>query len=279
VVNDVKYLCEQLLADATPPLRDSAEVLASARRSTARRSAARAGGGAIAVAALTAVALLAVPAATTAIRTPLAVAPAAPPSASPPAPPVVVPYAQAAGTHDRKMLAAIQKALPAGYTGTSQYPLATDTTPEPIDPSAPLDGGGALIAANVSVLVTKDGRVGVVDANIINDGRPVPIDVCGATPNCQVIEVNGIPIKLTHEHWTNTAPEIDVIVATRYLRNGNLGIVESRSVPDFQSEKETPPPDAVNKHPKKQTPTSALGDWFLTDQQLAELVANPGMLP
>jgi hypothetical protein len=285
VVNDVKYLCEQLLDDAPPPLRDSAEVLARARRSTARRSAARATGGALAVAAVTGAVLVAIPAAITVSRTPLATGPAAPTDKAtvkaPVKAPVEVPWAQAAGTHDKKMLAAILKALPAGYTGTLQYPLSTSTTPYPTDPSAPLPGGAAaMMLTNVDVLVGQDGRVGWLAASMINDGKPTPADLCGTTANCQVVDVNGVQIKLTHEHWDNTAPEIDVVVATRYLRNGQLSIVESRSVPDFQSEKSTPlPPDAVTKHPQRQAPTSALGDWFLTDQQLAELIASPAMLP
>lgn len=275
-MNDVKYLCEQLLDDAPSPLRDSTEMLDQARRSTARRTKARATGGALAVAAVAGVALLAVPAATTISRTPLAETPAAPTVKTP----VEVPWAQAAGTHDKKMLAAILKALPAGYTGTSQYPLSTSTTPYPIDPSGTLPGGAsAMMLTSVDVLVGQDGRVGWLAANMLNDGKATPADLCGTTPDCQVIDVDGVQIKLTHEHWTNTAPEIDVVVATRYLRNGQLSIVESRSVPDFQSEKSQLPPDAVNKHPQRQAPTSALGDWFLGDQQLAELIASPAMLP
>jgi hypothetical protein len=188
--------------------------------------------------------------------------------------------ARAAGNHDKQMLAAILGALPAGYTGTAQYPLSTSSTVYPTDPGGPLPGGAsALLLTSVSVLVKQDGRVGWLSATMINDGRPVPADLCGSTPDCRVVDVNGVPITLTREHWDNTAPEIDVIVATRYLRNGSLSIVESRSVPDFQSEKGPLPPDAVNKHPQRQAPTSALGAWFLTDQQLAALVANPAMLP
>ncbi len=221
-MNDVKYLCEQLLDDGPPPLRESAEVLARARRSTARRSAFRATGGALAVAAVTGAALLVVPAATTISRTPLTVGPAAPPAASTPAPPVDLPYARAAGNHDKQMLNVILGALPAGYTGTSQYPLSTSSTPYPTDPGQGLPGGAsALLLTNISVLVNQDGRFGWLSATMINDGRPVPGDLCGSAPNCQVVDVNGGSIKLTHEHWDNTAPEIDVIVATRYLRDGS----------------------------------------------------------
>ncbi len=290
-MNDVKYLCEQLLGDAPPPLRDGAEVLANARRSTARRSAVRAGGGALAVAALTGAAVLVAPAiaANTSATTVELAAPK--PSEQPPSspPPPEVPFAQAAGTHDKKMLETMRRALPAGFTAASQYPLSTDPTPYPTDPTVPMSpGSGATIAVNVAVLVSNDGRVGWLSADIVNDGRPLPTgDLCAPAAGrylqpgttCSVIDVDGTKIRITREHWDNTAPEIDVIVATKFLRNGSLSIVESRSVPDFQSEKDPLPPDAKNKHPKKQTPTSALGDWFLTDQQLAELVASPGMLP
>lgn len=289
-MNDVKYLCEQLL-DAPPPLRDGAEVLATARRSTARRSAVRATGGALAVAALTGAAVLVAPA-IAANSTATTVQLAAPkPSEQPPSPappPPEVPYAQASSTHDKKMLETIKRALPAGFTAASQYPLATDPTPYPTDPTVTLSSAsGATLAATISILVSSDGRVGWLSATIVNDGRPLPTgDLCGPGvgyvqpgATCSVIDVDGTRIRITREHWDNTAPEIDVIVATKFLRNGSLSIVESRSVPDFQSEKDPLPPDAKNKHPKKQTPTSALGDWFLTDQQLAELVASPGMLP
>jgi hypothetical protein len=289
-VNDVKYLCEQLL-DAPPPLRDSAEMLAAVHRSTARRSAIRAGGGLLATAALTGTAVLVAPI-LTGSRAPtvqVGASPAANPPSSAAAP--EVPYAQAPGTHDKKMFMAIKRTLPPGYIATSQYPFSTNRTPYPTDPAAPLGkGGGALVAADVSVLVSKDGRVGWLAANIVNDGRSVPNgDLCGpemAKRNndqpgtaCKSIDVNGTNIRVTREHWDNTAPEIDVITATRFLRNGALMITESRSVPDFQSEKAQLPPDAVNRHPKKQTPTSALGEWFLTVDQLAALIADPAMLP
>ena len=291
-MNDVKYLCEQLL-DAPPPLRDGAEMLTAVHRSTARRSAIRAGGGLLATAALTGTAVLVAPI----LAGHPAPAPAVPAGASPlatlpsSAPAPAAPYAQAAGTHDKKMFTAIERALPAGYTATTQYPFSTSRTPYPTDPAAPRGkGGSATLAASVDVLVSRDGRVGWLAANIVNDGRPIPTgDLCGPETakrnndqpgtTCQTITVNGTAIKVTREHWDNTAPEIDVITATRYLRNGALMITESRSVPDFQSEKDPLPPDAVNRHPKKQTPTSALGDWFLTDDQLAALIASPAMLP
>jgi hypothetical protein len=290
-VNDVKYLCEQLL-DAPPPVREGAEMLAAVQRSAARRSAIRAGGGLVATAALTGTAVLVAPVLAghhPAPTMPVGPAPAANPPSSAAAP--EVPYAQAAGTHDRKMFTAIKRALPPGYTATSQYPFSTSRTPYPTDPAAPLGHHvGALEAADVSVLVSKDGRVGWLSSGIINDGRPVPTgDLCrpemakqsNDQPGtaCKSITVNGTNIRVTREHWDNTAPEIDVITATRYLRDGALMVTESRSVPDFQSEKAQLPPDAVNRHPKKQTPTSALGDWFLTDDQLAALVADPAMLP
>jgi len=290
-VNDVKYLCEQLL-DAPPPMRDGAEMLAAVHRSAARRSAVLAGGGLLATAALTGAAVLAVPVLAghpaAPVAAPIGTSPVTPPSSAP-AP--EVPYARAAGTHDRKMFLAIKKVLPAGYSATSQYPFSQSRTPYPADPAAPRGkGAGAVLAADVSVLVAKEGRVGWLAANIVNDGRPVPTgDLCGpdaANRNhdqpgstCTSVTVNGVSIRLTREHWDNTAPEIDVITATRYLRGGALMITESRSVPDFQSEKDPLPPDAVNRHPKKQTPTSALGDWFLTADQLAALAADPAMLP
>lgn len=291
-MNDVKYLCEQLL-DAPPPLRDGAEMLAAVHRSAARRSAIRAGGGLLATAALTGTAVLVAPilAGHPAPAVPVGASPVVTPPSSAPAPAPPVPYAQAAGIHDKKMFTAIKRALPAGYTATTQYPFSTSRTSYPTDPAAPRGKGkGATLAASVSVLASKDGRVGWLAANIVNDGLPMPTgDLCGPDTakrnndqpgtTCEVITVNGTTVRVTREHWDNTAPEIDVITATRFLRNGALMITESRSVPDFQSEKDPLPPDAVNKHPKKQTPTSALGDWVLTEDQLAALVADPAMLP
>jgi hypothetical protein len=167
---------------------------------------------------------------------------------------------------------------------TSQYPFSTNPTPYPTDPTAPGVSGRYMIGgANVSVLVSNDGRVGWLSAFVYNDGKPLPTgDLCALDTfavSCKVVDVNGTKIRVTREHWDNTAPEIDVITATRFLRNGALVITESRSVPDFQSEKGELPPDAVNKHPQKQAPTSALGDWFITDDQLAALIADPAMLP
>jgi hypothetical protein len=189
------------------------------------------------------------------------------------------------------MFQTIKAALPPGYAVTAEYPFSTDPTPYPTDPTVSGRNGVATFGgANLSVLVSKDGRVGWLSAFIYNDGRPLPSgDLCapeitqlnheGPGVTCKVVDVGGTRIRVTREHWDNTAPEIDVITATKYLRNGALVITESRSVPDFQSEKDKLPPDAVNKHPQKQTPTSALGDWFLTEDQLAALIADPGMLP
>jgi len=292
-VNDVKYLCEKLLDDSAPPPRTGAEMLAAARRSTARRNGLMATGGLAAVAVATVVALAVVPVITAKSTTTTAqlAAPAGPstppPNVQPAAP---VPFARAAGTHDRKMFNAIKGALPAGFTARPEYRLSTSSTPYPADPSKPLPGGSkALVAANVAVLATLDGRTGWISASIVNDGQPVPTgDLCSAANlkrghqdglPCKTFTVNGVPIQVVKEHWDNTAPEIDVYVATRYLRNGSLSVVMSRSVPDFGSEKDSLPPDAVNKHPQKQTPISALGDWFLTEQQLAQLTAGPAMLP
>jgi hypothetical protein len=290
-MNDVKHLCEQLL-DAPPPLRDGSEMLAAVHRSAARRSALRAGGGLVAAAAFTGAAAAVAP-----VLAGNPPAPVVPSGASPgPAPavataPAPIPYAQAAGVHDRKMFQAIKRALPPGYTATPEHAFSTGRTPYPTDPAAPAGKGrGAVLAAHVGVLVSRDGRVGWLSAAVVNDGRPVPTgDLCGpavAKRNneqpgtaCQSFAVNGVTVQVTREHWDNTAPEIDVIIATRYLRNGSLTITESRSVPDFQSEKDPLPPDAVNRHPKKQNPTSALSDWVLTDDQLAALVADPAMLP
>jgi hypothetical protein len=281
-MNDVKYLCEQLL-DAPPPMRDGAEMLAAVHRSTARRSAIRAGGGLVAAAALTSTAVFAAPVLVGNHRDP-AVQVGASPAASPPAPAAQppIPYAQAAGTHDKKMFQTIKRALPPGYTATPQDAFSTSRTPYPTNPAAPVGKGrGALMVAHAGVLVAKDGRVGWLSAIIVNDGRPLPSgDLCGSDAAkrnndqpgtvCEAIDVNGTTIRVTREHWTNTAPEIDVITATRYLRDGALSITESRSVPDFQSEKSQLPPDAVNRHPTKQTPTS---------DQLAALIADPAMLP
>jgi hypothetical protein len=295
-VNDVKDLCEQLL-DAPPPVRDATEALVIARRSTERRAAIRGTGALVAVGAAAGAAMLVVPGLTasdpaaTDQGAPVAVG--APPvaNASSSAPPAEVPYAQAAGTHDRKMFETVKQALPPGYTAASEYPFSTNSTPYPTDPAAPMPSGAvAMGGSHLSVLVSKDGRVGWLSAFIINDGRPVPTgDLCGPEiakqnndqpgSSCRVVEVNGTKIRVTREHWDNTAPEIDVITVTRYLRNGALMITESRSVPDFQSEQDPLPPDAVNQNPQKQAPTSALGDWFLTDDQLAALAADPAMLP
>ncbi|MEU7873482.1 hypothetical protein [Dactylosporangium sp. NPDC049140] len=293
-MNDVKYLCEQLLDGAPPPLREGAEVLAVARRSTARRSAVRTTGGLVAVAAVTGTAVLVAPALAndhraTNVQVGGPPAPVSPSPSSVPSPPDV-PYAQAPGTHEKTMLETIQRALPPGYTAAPEYPLSTNPTPYPTDPQAAAPGGGVALTANVSVLVSQDGRVGWLSAHIYNDGKPLPTgDLCGPDVtrpigdqpgwSCRVVDVNGTKIRVTREHWTNTAPEIDVITVTKFLRNGALSLTESRSVPDFQSEKQTPPPDAVNAHPQQQAPTSALGDWFLTEDQLAALIADPAMLP
>ena len=66
-----------------------------------------------------------------------------------------MPYAQAAGTHDKKMFETMKRALPAGFTAAPEYPLSTDPTPYPTDPTVPMSPGtGATIATNVASSAT-----------------------------------------------------------------------------------------------------------------------------
>jgi hypothetical protein len=287
-VNEVRYLCERLLEPA-PPLREASDVLAVARRSTARQHRRTAAGVAV-VAAVSGAAALGVPI--------LAAHQAAPGSRGAAAAPVAAaspgePRSSAApprtGTYGDTMLDLIRSALPPGYTIRSQYPaVAPSAGATSLTPSRP-SGGAGLVSSLVNAIASMGGGDGWLSLTARHEGLPAPAgDLCspavarrmGEQPGteCKVITVNGTPIRVAREHWSNTSPEIDVIVATRYINKVSLSLVESRSVPHFRSDKTPTPPDASKGDPRRQATTSALDEWFLSEDQLAGLVANPAML-
>jgi hypothetical protein len=288
-VNEVKDICERMLAVPAPPMREGAEVLASARRAAVRRDRARLiGSGVAGVAAVAAAAALIVPAGAGRGPTPVppaASAPSTPVSRVPAEVPAVPPpLARAASTHDRQMYQLLAGALPAGYTARSTYPFSDDDTVYPTNPERAPDGSHHMLA-HAFVTVSAGGGEGQLFAFITNDGKPVPSgDLCApvvttpATPNdtCAVMTINGVQVRVTTswdaEHGHET-------VATRFLRFGRLDVVAWQGVPSYEPDTKLPP-DA-NRAPRSQADEDRkppLSAPLLDAPTVAALAANPAML-
>jgi hypothetical protein len=270
-MNEVKYLCERALAVPAPPMRAGEDVLAQARRSTVRRQRMVA---ASAVAVVCAIAVLIVGRTTASPALPPVVAAPASPSWSP----APVPRAEAAPAHGHVVYPLLLAALPPGYTGSLLYPLSDDTT---VYPSGQLPAGAVSLISMLATVRVVDGTgEGALWAIIVYNGHPVVAgDLCVTSPapqtdSCTVIVVNGVPIRITTEHDNERKA---VIVATRYLDGGYLSVIsqQGRATDDPDTTRPSDAEAVVRAH----SPVPALASPPLTPQQLAELTANPSMLP
>jgi hypothetical protein len=266
-VNDVKYLCDLTLDVEAPPLREASQVLAAASRASARRN--RAVAATVGLAGVTVAAALAVPAllpSRPASPAPFVAVPATqPPSALPSAAPVPVPSAKASATHDRAVYDLLVAALPAGYTGRTQYPFATPgQSPIRLD----MPSGSMLVTMSARVVVSDGHGEGNLWAYVGETGTALPTGELCAVPDagreCQVVDVAGVPVVVWLE---DDGLGGEAIVARRYLHGGHLGVVAQRSVVEYSSA----------AGPSSHGPSLAAA--FLTPQQVAALAGNPAMLP
>ncbi|MGI5175609.1 hypothetical protein ACQEVZ_04660 [Dactylosporangium sp. CA-152071] len=263
-MNDVKMLCDLALDDA-PPLREAERVLAVAARAARTRDrvvAATAGlAGVTVAAALVAPALL--PSRPTA-PAPFVAVPAAQPTASQVASAAPVPSAQALPTHDRAVYDLLVAALPAGYSGHTQYPFAGPSTP-----AMRLDSptGSALVVMSAHVVVSDGHGEGYLGAYLAQTSETVPPGGLCALPDagrdCRVVDVAGVQVVVWLEDHGDGG---DVIVARRYLQGGHFSVTAQRTVPVY------PHDTATDRKP-------ALDKAFLTADQVAALAGNPAMLP
>jgi hypothetical protein len=284
-MNDVKYLCERALEDPRPPMTDAADVLTRVRRSVARRSALSAAAGLVSVAAVTAAVALVGP--TLAARGPGRLAEPAVPVAAPPAavlPPSTpdVPWPPTAERTERanRILLA---ALPPGYSGTvTTTRFLADpglaTMPRPVfTPDHPY----IVSSLTSEVMVSAGGGQGQLWAVLFLDGKPAPTgELCvarpmmGAETSCSTVVVNGIPLRVSREF---DAERRNVIVATRFLNGGALMVVAQQGQATYNADPELPPDAAGQPQPGAGHPP-ALGELFISADELAALAVNPELV-
>lgn len=288
-MNEVKTICELALEDPAPPLRDGATALAIARRATARRNRIRFAGTGVVAAAVAGV--LAAPAlagwqsapgpnATTGTE---AAAAQQAPTTTAPSPPARPPSAHAAPAHGHKLAAGLRGALPAGYTVTKVDGLEDDKTV--YSRTAPAGPDSQLLSAYAQVRIAAGGGEGQLMAAILYDGEQPPTgDLCSpelfesetnAGLPCEVITVNGVPIQVTRQH----DPEYgEVISATRFLDGGVLLVSSWQGIPSYEPDGDLPP-DAARTRRDGDPHRPPLTDPPLSARQVAELAADPAMLP
>jgi hypothetical protein len=278
-VNEVKDICDAALDAPAPPLREAATALAIARRSNLRRNTLAGAAAALGVAAVALVAaapkLLVSPAPSRGVEA----ASSAPTAASPAVP--VWPQAQADG---HAAAAALIAAVPAGYTAAAEW----DST-DPVfvwlyagDHPSPSPTSQYISITNV--VVSKAGHEGLLASIMRRDNVPAPTgDLCsaevtsrvastlaGATQNCQVIDVNGVSVRVSSGHEPDLG---DVVTAVRFLDGGYLAVQASEGNWDLSSVGRNLPPDAVNALPAVHDHAPALTAPFMTSSQVAALAA------
>lgn len=296
-MNDVKQLCDQVLDTAGPPMRAGAEVLAVARKSRRRARLTTAGSG-LAVLAVLAVGAVAVG--------PVGVGAGPPASGTDaagtggpagtaglgrdtglPDPPPDPPAARAAATHNRQLDRVLRTAVPDGYSATSLTTFSDDRTVHPRDPERL--PGGITMPAYGSVLVSSGGGEGQLFAAILADGNSPPRELCGPEVTaamrelpgtaCEVLVVDGVPIRVT----SRTEEYGGTYTAYRFLRGGFLMVSSSQGRPAYEPDSQLPP-DAGSRSEWGLPDGSAgqrppLARPPLTAPQVAELAADPAMLP
>lgn len=271
-----------------PPLRTSADVLATAKRSARRRTAGRAVAGAFAVVALAGAAAITAqryepPRGPQQMAAPPPTAYASPaPSRTPSAPTI-----QSVKKHSTSIAQTLMDAVPAGY----------DAAPAKLDgdgPQAPetytlqLAGTKGAYRTVTLVRVGKGQSAGVVAAVIGND-VPAPgpgADPCaalldtgieGATiDSCQMITINGASVRLV----TGTDPSVgQVMSATRYLDGGYVTISASQGVRAYRVTPAGGGEAGVWEVAVNPLNERSLSTMPFTATELAALATAPGLLP
>jgi hypothetical protein len=263
-----------------PPLRDSGEVLATARRSAARRRhSSVASASALAVAAAAVVLTVQVTSAGGAGEPAPPVAASAATTGSPPehvAAPEDMPPARAAATHAERLRQLLLAAVPPGYP-TKDFPVSYD---EGFDRTAvlpnttyPAPKDGAMSLSFAGLLLSDAGGEGLLSADIVATANPGVLgDECGPasapSTNCEVITVDGVRVEVTT--WQDEAGQH--ISAVRRLDGGCLIVSAAQGMGSGESDA---PLDGTRKSGATKPALTILP---FTTQQLAGLAANPEML-
>ncbi|GAB4050650.1 hypothetical protein [Catellatospora paridis] len=270
-MNDVKDLCERILDQPAPPLRDGAQVLAVARHAAQRRARLTAAVGGLACTAVAAVVVTAALPRTTG-ELPVAQPPSATALVSAAAVPPV-PGPDAAQAHGGRIAQLLADAVPAGYTSrpadaTSTWRLDTAATPRYI--------------SQTRLIVSDGAGEGVLSAAFAGDGHAVPDgDLCAAAVTdrlaeyssagpgtCAVMSVGGAAVRVD-----TTADR--AVAATRFLAGGYLTIRWSPMTWSTVSPSASAQPWTVLDGGGRPAVDAAT----FTQAGLAGLAADPRMLP
>lgn len=271
-----------------PPLRTSADVLASAKRSARRRTVGRAVAGAFAVVALAGVAAVTAqryepprgPQQMAALTPTASASPAGAPTPS-------APSVQSIEKHSTSIAQALMDAVPAGYDAVPAKLNGDDAQPPESYTLRQTITKGAYRTVTL-VRVSRAQGAGIIAAVIGNDA-PAPgpgADPCaarldtgieGATiDSCWLININGATVRLV----TGTDPGVGkVMSATRYLDGGYVVVSASQGVRAYRitpagADKAGVWEVAVN--PQHERPLSTMP---LTVTELAALATDPALLP
>jgi hypothetical protein len=166
-------------------------------------------------------------------------------------------------------------AVPPGYSGSPGQSSYSDDTAE-----VPLPPGRVLVDVTAWVRVSADGGDGALWALLANDGRPAPDgDLCAADvaarlderpdARCEVLVVDGVAIRVTTERDDHGN---EMRCAARFLWGGFLAVTAQGAWASGLGV-DASPPQWSEKHP------SPLAAVPLSSRQLAEIAANPAMLP
>ena len=271
-MNEVREICDQMLAATPPPMRPPGDVLSTARRSAVRRDrAALVSVATLAVAAVAAAVSLTTltGAGTPPARTPPAEA-AAPDQAAPDRAAAEPPEARAAHTHSARMRQLLLAAVPAGYA-TTDYPVSYDAG---FDPAAvlpneryPAPRNGAMNLAFAGLFLAAGGGEGLLSASIMATGGGVPDRSCSG--DCEPVTIAGVTVEVST--WQDEAGRH--IAATRRLRGGWLVVIASQGMGGGDGQA---PPDGIGAGAGRTRP--ALAELPFDRQRIAALAADPAML-
>jgi len=274
-MNDVRDICERILDRPAPSPRSGSQVLAIARQAARRRNRLAVGAAGVVTGAL--VTVIVATAATSGLSAPGQSDRQATAAASTPASPPPVPAMPASNAHGSRIAELLTAAVPGGYT--TQVANGGTTVSWLLDQESESDR----YASQTRILMSKEDGQGLLSAVIVRDNGPAATgDLCsaavaerlrpytdGSALGCEVIIVDGVPIRTATESG-------QTMTATRFLTGGLLMIRSARSTDPTGG----PPTDAA--HPWYEPLGQRRGPLVtapLSTRQLAELAANPGLLP
>lgn len=286
--DDIDRMWRAMLDEAAPALPSAHETLDVARRSRRRSVLAVAGAGlasavVLAAASIGAAAVLVggdgvAPAPADPMAAPPAATSAAPVQ-PPPLPPA--PNPEAAQAHGKRNSEVLTAAAPAGLTAVVDWMSAGS-------PAATwrIESGPEYVST-VHVVLTTGQADGMVSVDIHGGLSGLGTDLCAdtvtshlapASPGCDIVTVNGVPIRVFSTHDERG----DVNTAVRLLDGGLLVVRAQQGIEAYQPEDHVPPDGHVGIRDGKH---SILGGWPalpavpLAPEQVAALAADPALLP